>query len=169
MEHATRCELILDMMEQSRRDANQPLVATSTATKPDYLRQRLQYTADGQSLLDSDQDAVMMEWERPLMKAHADILMEPEPGQTISRRRVLNVGFGVGIIDTFLQEQHKPAHHIIIEVHPDVYKQMIATDWDSKPNVCICFGKWQDVISQLIAEGVVVDAIFYDTVSMISL
>lgn len=125
-------------------------------TKPDYLRQRLSYNSDGTALLDQDDDAVMMEWERPLMEAHASILMET-PG-----KRVLNVGFGMGIIDTALQT-HNPNLHIIIEAHPDVYKTMMDKKWDKKPNVRICFGKWQDVLPKLIKEGVVVDGIFYDT------
>ena len=95
-------------------------------------------------------------------------LAAPAGQQTVPllpRKSVLNVGFGIGIIDTYLQEQHQPVHHIIIEAHPDVYQRMLATGWGNKPNVCICFGKWQTVIPQLIAEGVVVDAIFYDIVS----
>lgn len=125
-------------------------------TKPDYLRQRLSYNSDGTALLDQDDDAVMMEWERPLMEAHASILMET-PG-----KRVLNVGFGMGIIDTALQT-HNPTLHIIVEAHPDVYKHMLDKKWDKKPNVRICYGKWQDVLPKLIKEGVVVDGIFYDT------
>jgi protein arginine N-methyltransferase 2 len=182
-----RAEFILGMIERSRRDnsetrshgdvafedgnsgnpqsqsQSQPQTAGTKpvehepCTKPDYLRQRLHYTADGNALLDSDQDAVMMEWERPLMQAHAQILMEG------TGRRVLNVGFGMGIIDTALQNL-QPAQHIIIEAHPDVYKRMLTDKWDQKPNVRICFGRWQDVIPALIKEGVIVDAIFYDTV-----
>lgn len=34
---------------------------------------------------------------------------------------VLNVGFGLGIIDTAIQS-HRPRSHTIIEAHPDVYK-----------------------------------------------
>jgi type IV protein arginine methyltransferase len=185
VEWGTRAELILGMVERLRREENGTNITMGTATtttgaaaadtsssssfpvehepctKPDYLRQRLQYTADGQSLLDADQDAVMMEWERPLMRAHAEILMEPAQGQ--HNKRVLNVGFGMGIIDSALQEW-QPAHHIIIEAHPDVYRRMLETGWDKLPTVRICLGKWQDVLPQLIAEGVVVDAIFYDTV-----
>lgn len=159
-----RAELVLGMMERTKRDIGesvtlqaQPGAAENQpCTKPDYLRQRLHYTADGQSLLDADKDAVMMEWERPLMKAHAQIMMEG------SGRRVLNVGFGMGIIDTALQEL-SPSHHIIIEAHPDVYNRMIEERWDRRPNVRICFGRWQEVLPQLVSEGVVVDAIFYDT------
>jgi protein arginine N-methyltransferase 2 len=183
VDFGVRAELILGMIERSRRDDSETNndddgdaafedvdtnksealpsgthpVEHEPSTKPDYLRQRLHYTADGNALLDSDQDAVMMEWERPLMQAHAQILMEG------TGRRVMNVGFGMGIIDTALQNM-QPSQHIIIEAHPDVYKRMLADKWDQKPNVRICFGRWQDEIPKLIAEGVVVDAIFYDTV-----
>lgn len=166
-----RAELILGMLERIQRDANedskldnaatgpsQPRpVEQEPSTKPDYLRQRLTYSDDGNALLDADHDAVMMEWERPLMKAHAQILMEGG-----ERKRVMNVGFGMGIIDTALQE-YKPAQHIIIEAHPDVYKRMLAEKWDQKAGVRVCFGRWQDVLPQLIAEGVQLDAIFFDT------
>jgi type IV protein arginine methyltransferase len=165
-------------------------VAYQPSTKPDYLRQSLHYQKD--VLLDADQDAVMMEWERPLMKAHAEILMmmmpnsagdndpvvevavgspttAPPPTSSTPplvrpNKRVLNVGFGMGIIDGILQDDYHPAHHIIIEAHPDVYRRMQETGWTSRgPNVRVCFGKWQDVIPQLRQEGVVVDAIFFDT------
>lgn len=168
-----RAELILGMLERSHRDENGASTEIDSgessasapagpaeeepSTKPDYLRQRLSYSADGKALLDADNDAVMMEWERPLMKAHAQILMEGGP-----RKRVMNVGFGMGIIDTALQE-YQPSQHIIIEAHPDVYKRMLNEKWNEKPGVRICFGKWQDVLPQLISEGVQLDGIFFDT------
>lgn len=168
-----RAELILGMLERIQRDAagggdaqsSQTAAAAGDArpvehepsTKPDYLRQRLSYSADGKALLDEDKDAVMMEWERPLMKAHAQILMEGG-----MRKRVMNVGFGMGIIDSALQE-YQPTEHYIIEAHPDVYKRMLNDGWDKKPGVRIYFGRWQDVIPQLIAERVQLDAIFFDT------
>lgn len=168
-----RSELILGMIERQTRpqdtnftqattDESRP-VQQEPSTKPDYLRQRLRYTSDGKALLDEDKDAVMMEWERPLMNAHAQILMEGAGSDATKRRSVLNVGFGMGIIDSALQEL-QPSLHIIIEAHPDVYQRMLAGGWDKKPNVRICFGRWQDVLPKLIQEGVVVDGIFYDTV-----
>ncbi len=169
VEWGTRAELILGAIERTSRDGNTNLPSSAPnarvehepSTKPDYLRQRLQYTEDGQALLallDADNDAVMMEWERPLMKAHAQVLMDG-PG-----KRVMNIGFGMGIIDSALQEL-QPELHIIVEAHPDVYKRMLASGWDKKPNVRICFGKWQDCLPKLIAEGVEMDGVFYDTVS----
>jgi len=41
----------------------------------------LQHTADGEALSDEDQDAVVMEWEHALMRAHACVLMN-EPAAT---------------------------------------------------------------------------------------
>ena len=170
VEWGTRAELILGAMERGMRSqttiqdddtdmaTEAKPVEHEPSTKPDYLRQRLQYTPDGQSLLDADQDAVMMEWERPLMKAHAQVLLEG-----VTRRRVMNIGFGMGIIDTALQEL-APELHVIVEAHPDVHRKMIADGWDKKPNVRICFGKWQDWLPKLIEEGVELDGIFYDTV-----
>ena len=180
VEWGTRSELILGAAQRAQQkqqaaagQQQQQQAATSNGTipeahqpctKPDYLQQPLRYNADASALLDADSDAVMMEWERPLMKAHAQIMMEQvSPADTATyKKRVLNVGFGMGIIDSALQELG-PSLHIIIEAHPDVYKHMLAQHWDKKPNVRICFGRWQDVMPKLIEQGVVVDAIFFDT------
>jgi protein arginine N-methyltransferase 2 len=47
-------------------------------------------------LLDEDDRGVMMEWERPLMRAHAEVVCQ-------TKGDVLNVGFGMGIVDGFIQ------------------------------------------------------------------
>ncbi len=170
---ATRAELILGAIEREQRNSGCHDTASNigdgkidTSTKPDYLRQRLQYTEDGNALIDADKDAVMMEWERPIMRAHAKLMMESTDNNTsqgVRSKRVLNVGFGMGIIDTILQEEYTPVLHIIIEAHPDVYRHMIQKGWDKKLNVRVCFGTWQTVLPQLKSEGCVVDAVFFDT------
>ena len=201
VDFATQAELILSAVERTKRQDGTAANTTTTnsntsatvpleqqpSTKPDYLRQRLQYTNN--SLLDSDQDAVMMEWERPLMQAHAQILMATNdanagittPSATTAtqqqqqqqqqeslpptRKSVMNIGFGMGIIDTILQQHFQPSLHIIVEAHPDVYKKMIQDGWDKKNNVRILFGKWQDALVQLRRDEpkLRLDAIFYDT------
>ena len=138
-------------------DNNVP-VAHAPCTKPDYLEHdNVRYNAANTLLLDNDDDAVMMEWERPLMMAHAQILTSEMKG-----KRVMNIGFGLGIIDTALQG-YEPALHVICEAHPTVYKKMIEDGWDKKQNVRICFGRWQDELPKLIEEGLEFDGIFYDT------
>ena len=48
-----------------------------------------------------------------------------------NQRRVLNVGFGMGIIDGALQRRG-PGEHVIIEAHPRVYEAMQAAGWTDK-------------------------------------
>jgi protein arginine N-methyltransferase 2 len=127
-------------------------------TKPDYLKRNVRYDSENTLLLDDDDDAVMMQWERPLMDAHASIIT----GNGEKNKTVLNIGFGLGIIDTALQK-YDPALHVIIEAHPMVHQKMVKDGWDKKTNVRICFGRWQDELPKLIAEGITFDGIFYDT------
>ena len=101
--------------------------------------------------MDDENRGVMMQWEEPLMEAHAQLLCQ-------SKGDVLNIGFGMGYIDTAIQK-YPVKSHTIIEAHPQVYKKMIADGWDKKPNVKIVFGRWQDVIGDL---GTF-DSVFFDT------
>lgn len=91
--------------------------------------------------MDSDSKAVMMAWEKPLMEAHAKAVCS-------GGGHILNIGFGMGLVDTAIQ-QYAPAMHTIVEAHPEVYERMLRTGWGEKDNVKIIFGRWQDVLSQL--------------------
>ncbi|KAG6532489.1 hypothetical protein ZIOFF_006335 [Zingiber officinale] len=62
--------------------------------------------------------------------------------------RVLNVGFGMGLVDEAIQ-RYGPVEHTIVEAHPDVYDRMLRCGWGEKENVKIVFGRWQDVLPQL--------------------
>ncbi|KAI8622546.1 S-adenosyl-L-methionine-dependent methyltransferase [Chytriomyces sp. MP71] len=149
-----RAEMILALLGnhdvEYDDETKDKLVDAGQVDVSDYLNKKLTYT-DG-LLVDADGNAVMMGWEGPLMERHAKVIAA-EPG-----KNVLNVGFGLGLIDTFLQDL-KPSKHTIIEAHPDVYAKMIADGWDKKPGVRILFGKWQDVTDQLETY----DGIFFDT------
>eukprot|EP01127_Copromyxa_protea_P005444 TRINITY_DN15373_c0_g1_i1.p1 TRINITY_DN15373_c0_g1~~TRINITY_DN15373_c0_g1_i1.p1 ORF type:complete len:361 (+),score=73.89 TRINITY_DN15373_c0_g1_i1:50-1132(+) len=149
-----RSELILGCIEKMQRTDEQ-----HHACNKDYLKQELKYTDDGAQLLDAVGNGVMMGWEDPLMKLHAEQICVPNPeSECQGVGDILNVGFGLGLIDTYIQG-HKPRSHTIIEAHPDVYKHMIELGWDKKPGVKIVFGRWQDVIHDL---GFF-DGIFFDT------
>ncbi|OMO70736.1 hypothetical protein COLO4_28538 [Corchorus olitorius] len=93
--------------------------------------------------------AAMMAWEKPLMEAHKAVCS--------GGGSILNVGFGMGLVDTAIQ-QYGPAKHTIVEAHPEVYERMLRTGWGEKDNVKIIFGRWQDVLSQLESY----DGIFFD-------
>jgi protein arginine N-methyltransferase 2 len=119
-----------------------------------YLKSQLRYKPG--ILLDESDNAVMMDWETQIMQRHAETLI-PKPGL-----RTMNVGHGMGIVDTaFLS--HNPSEHHIIEAHPQVHQRLREQGWYDKPNVTIHEGRWQDVLPKLVDQGVVLDAIYYDT------
>ncbi len=90
------------------------------------------------------------------MKRHAETLL-PKP-----RLRAMNVGHGLGIVDTAIQS-HSPAEHHIVEAHPQVLERLRQNGWYDKPGVHIHEGRWQDVLPNLVKDGVMLDAIYYDT------
>lgn len=105
----------------------------------DYLEDRVSFSED--KLMDSDSKAIMMAWEKPLMEAHAKAVCS-------GAGHILNIGFGMGLVDTAIQ-QYSPVTHTIVEAHPEVYERMLRTGWGEKNNVNIIFGRWQDNLSQL--------------------
>ena len=135
LDHAVRAELILGTVARRERPPGAPGLAAR-----DYLGSTLQYH-EGR-LMDAEGEAVMMGWETPLMELHADVVCRGGGGD------VLNVGFGMGIVDAAIQARN-PRSHTIIEAHPDVYAHMLKLGWDQKPGVKVVFGRWQDVIGQV--------------------
>ncbi|KAL2431069.1 Protein arginine N-methyltransferase 2 [Exophiala dermatitidis] len=130
--------------------------ATQDVISSVYLSSTL--ALSNSKLLDEQQNGVMMAWESGIMKQSADALLS-EPGMNI-----LNIGFGMGIIDSYIQNHaNQPANHHIVEAHPAVLEEMKSKGWMDKPNVTVHSGKWQDVLPQLVAEGETFDAIYFDT------
>ena len=120
-----------------------------------YLSSDLTFQPD--RILDQGRNGVMMDWESDIMTRTAHKLL-PTRGL-----RVLNIGHGMGIIDAALQSLGPSSHHIV-EAHPAVIDEMKRTGWlDDKPGVHVHQGRWQDVLPSLAAEGVMFDAIYYDT------
>jgi type IV protein arginine methyltransferase len=131
----------------------------------DYLKSELTFTDT--ALLDEDANGVMMAWETDIMRRSVDLLLPGlEPG-----KRILNIGFGMGIIDRMFADT-KPAVHHIIEAHPAVLSKVqlpeseFGAKWEeSAPEgrYKIHPGKWQDVCPKLLEAGEVYDAIYFDT------
>ncbi|OAP64654.1 hypothetical protein AYL99_00626 [Fonsecaea erecta] len=120
-----------------------------------YLKSQLRYKPG--ILLDESDNAVMMDWETQIMQRHAETLI-PRAGL-----KVMNVGHGMGIVDTAIQT-HRPAEHHIVEAHPQVLQRLRDQGWYDKPGVVIHEGRWQDVLPTLVETGTVqLDAIYYDT------
>ncbi len=102
------------------------------------------------------------------MRKSVDALI---PGKE-SGKRILNVGFGMGIIDTMFAET-KPSQHHIIEAHPEVWNYIDTPEskfdaaWEAAGGEPGAFkvhrGRWQDIGPKLLEEGQIYDAICFDT------
>lgn len=114
-----------------------------------YLDEKLKFYND--RIVDESGGCVMMDWESGWMKRSAEIVCK-------NRGDVLNIGFGLGIIDTYIQSLN-PSSHTIVEAHPDIYAKMITDGWHKKPGVKIIHGRWQDVEDKLSQY----DGIYFDT------
>lgn len=185
MNHAVMSELLLSIAV-NKSDAGESVenvdsmnLTTTVNTRANnsseplnasYLTSRLEYSDDGKCLIDTNTHlAVMMDWETPIMEKHAAwICHADEINNTISSPlRVLNVGFGLGIVDTAIQK-YSPDSHYIIEAHPEVLKKMKSEGWFAKPGVRIIPSKWQDAVVLLakeIDDGTIprFNGIFFDT------
>ena len=119
-----------------------------------YLQSSLHFQ-DGR-ILDDSNNGVMMAWEMDIMKRTAERLA-PKSGL-----RILNIGHGMGIIDSFFQER-EPSSHYIIEAHPAVVERMKKDGWDVKSGINILEGRWQNVVPKIMESGTLFDAIYFDT------
>lgn len=115
--------------------------------RKDYLATEAVYTGDS---LRIGNEYVMHEWERPLIRRMVeDLKLTPDD-------RLLEIGFGMGISASILQE-FGPASHTIVEPHPQVLLQ--AERWKGvRKNIQLHPGYWQqfDTSSQRYS------AIFFD-------
>jgi tetratricopeptide (TPR) repeat protein len=117
-------------------------------TEDDYLATDLTFTKA--EILLPDGFEVMMEWERPIMERSAEIVCH-------NHGDVLNVGFGMAIIDTAIQKQGITTH-TIIEAHPQVVAR--AKRWAvDKKGVRIIPSVWQKALDGLPS----LDGIYFDT------
>ncbi|AET38497.1 protein-arginine N5-methyltransferase Ecym_2800 [Eremothecium cymbalariae DBVPG len=134
----------------------------TAADQVTYLKTELEYTEDS-LVTKQNRDGVMMAWESEIMKiAAASLVVNRDPNQECN---ILNIGFGMGIIDSFIQS-HKPTRHYICEAHPDVLAKMKRDGWYEKPGVVILEGRWQDCLNRLLDSGsIFFNGIYYDTFS----
>ena len=107
--------------------------------------------------LDSEGNGVMMGWETSIMVETARLLCSSSSSSSSSTITeedegeegfsVLNVGFGLGIVDEQLRKYGKPKRHVIIEPHPDVLEHARSKGWFERPGVQIYEGTWQDYMA----------------------
>ncbi|GAA5843801.1 hypothetical protein JCM5353_001945 [Sporobolomyces roseus] len=171
--------------EDTNMNSSDPPQPSTASSLSHYLSQPLTYVKDtsGQDVcLDSEGNGVMMGWEREIMKETVSKLLEQGWGDRKGKKRevlieeeegdrtsltVVNVGFGLGIIDEHFQD-YSPTTHLIIEAHPDVLKYAEEKGWMSKPGVRFYRGTWQEWIKDLESgkeEWLEFDGIYFDTYS----
>jgi len=115
-----------------------------------YLNQNIFY--NNYCLLDeTGETPIMMDWETDMMKKSAEIICKNDGD-------VLNVGFGMGIIDGFI-EQYNISSHTIIEPHPVVIQKMKNEGWFEQERVNILEGRWQSFFDELPKF----DGVYFDT------
>lgn len=100
-----------------------------------------------------DGHPVMEEWEKPYMRALAKVAGS-------KGGKVLEVGFGLGLSASCIQEQDIE-EHLIIEANEGVVKR--GKEWakDKPHKVTFLEGMWQDVVAGL--EDNSLDGVLYDT------
>lgn len=158
-------------VKEEEKDTKAPFDAQdmNDVNSKDYLASDLTFTDT--AILDGDNNGVMMEWESQIMDLSAHLLApSPEEGGP-EHPRVLNIGFGMGIIDRFFAAKNPSTHHVI-EAHPAVLATLKNPDhdfgemWEKKLDEGrnkIYAGRWQDVVPKLFEAGEQYDAIYFDT------
>ncbi|MGQ0838465.1 class I SAM-dependent methyltransferase [Actinokineospora sp.] len=135
----------LDAIQQEFVDGSQrPLIRTG------WQGSTADYSDPSQLLIQGQQ--VMQDWEHPLMKVLAD-------NAAAAGGALLEVGFGMGISATYVQEAGVDSH-TIIEINEDVAKrfEQWRGQWPDR-DIELVLGSWQDVLGDLGQF----DAILYDT------
>lgn len=91
---------------------------------------------------DGTQESVVMhDFEKELMNRLANIV-------TKNGGHILEIGFGLGLSATAVQNNLKVTSHTIIEVHPEIYEKGLI--WaKNRKNTKIILGDWRDVIPTL--------------------
>ncbi|KAK2463240.1 hypothetical protein APHAL10511_004895 [Amanita phalloides] len=171
-----RSELLLAMLSDWDNDEPSNIILqetddTAAGSSAAFLSSRLRFTTDdaGQDICSVDaggqEVGVMMGWERKIMEETVKKLCQDH--ENSRHLKILNIGFGLGIIDGLFQAlDTPPALHAIIEPHPDVLQHMRKLGYYDRPGVKILEGKWQDFIDKADILGIGgFDVIYTDTFS----
>ncbi|KAJ3988552.1 arginine methyl transferase [Lentinula detonsa] len=170
-----RAELLLALLSsRSETEGPSSLVirsedVTAAASTDAFLKSRLKFVKDenGQEICvvkaGDEEIGVMMGWEQDIMRETVERLCGDHPSS--ENLKVLNIGFGLGMIDSLFQAlPTRPVTHYIVEPHPDVLQHMKELGWYQKPGVRIIECKWQDSIQKLLEVGGF-DVVYTDTFS----
>ena len=103
--------------------------------------------------------------DESIMSNHEDLIMK-ESAKVLCQNggSVLNIGFGMGIIDSYIRDL-TPAQHSIIEIHPQIVQK--AKDMGFEETATIYEGDWRLWADKWRLDGTKFDAIYFDTYSIV--
>jgi hypothetical protein len=107
------------------------------------------YTFLKDKILDEEGREIMMDWETDLMQEHAKVVTE-------NGGDILEIGFGMGICASFIQQANINTH-TIIEIHDEIFERLL--EWaKDKPNVIPIKGDWfNNILKDKKYDGVMHD------------
>lgn len=70
---------------------------------------------------------------------------------------ILNVGYGLGIIDNYISQQNPNSHHII-ELHPQLHQNALNSGYSN-----VYLGDWRDIIKNFKTQNKKFNGIYFDT------
>jgi protein arginine N-methyltransferase 2 len=183
LDAGVRAELVLGALQTAAGGSG-----SEPAEAVPYLDQAATFDAPpgarATALVDAAGRGVMMDWEAPLMEAHAHLACRGGgavlnlvgrrggrrggPFHTLPRRPPTHPphtpqGHGLGIVDRAIASRNPP-RHVICEAHPAVLARLDAEGWPARPGVTIVRGRWQDALADgRLAAGGPYGGIFFDT------
>lgn len=93
-----------------------------------------------------------------IMSYQEDLIMEMSASKVCEKGGdILNVGFGLGIVDNYISQQDIDSHHII-ELHPQLVENAILSGYTN-----VHSGDWRDVIKEFKSQNKKFDGIYFDT------
>lgn len=111
-----------------------------------FSRQELEYLDDYliikkyKNRTNKSSAMVMERWEEPIIKKHVELL-------NVKDKDVLELGFGMGISASMIQEG-QPKSHTIIECHPQVINYFMTT-YEHRDKIKLIPEFWQNVINSI--------------------
>lgn len=146
---------ILDRIERRQDKFFPGMKKQWTDEKPE-----IEITEDGESILRIFGLEVMSDFQKPYMK-------ELAKNVTLHGGDILNIGFGLGIVDSYIEEKRSTrdiGEHHIVELNEGVVE--MAKKWREeqphKDKIFIHQGNWEDVLPELSKQGFVFDGVVYD-------
>ena len=101
-----------------------------------------------------DDYAVMRKWEEPMMRKYAEIV-------TQNGGDILEIGFGMGLSATKIQENSNVTSHTIVEVHDQIVKEAFKFQ-EKHENVEVIHANWYDAFHEGDLLEKKFDGVFYD-------